>query len=296
MIIEQAKLIDSHEPGSPEWLEQRRTAVGGSDVAVILGLSPWESRFSLWHRKQAALAPIEDSAPMEWGRRLEEVVLAKWIEENDPLEVHTGETWLRDGWMLSNPDAIAMLHDGRTVVVEVKTTRSDDAWIDGPPVYYLTQVQWYLGVLDIDEARVIVLIAGSDYREYTVTRDREDFAIMADECRRFLDSIEADDRPDIDDSYATYSALRELHPDIERGAEVELSVDLADQLITTRLAHDAAKREWTQAQSLVLDAMGTAQHAMHPDGFRVAYRSSRRNSDGVQSPPFVAIDRKALAP
>lgn len=288
------RLIDTHSPGSDGWHEQRRTAIGGSEVAVVLGLSPFESPFSLWHRKQGDIAPIDDNPAMEWGRRLEDVVLAKWVEDHGPTAVEVATTWLADGWRLANPDAIATLPDGSRVVVEIKTARYDDAWQDGVPVHYLTQVQWYLGVLGLDTAHVIVLISGSDYREYVVERDDDDIALMVAKCRTFLDSIEHGARPDIDDAYATFQAIREMHPDID-GTDHELPADLADSLIRIRRAHDAAKAEWTRHQSLVLDHMGAARNATHPDGHRVAYRMARKTSAGEPGTPFLAIDRKALS-
>src|SRR5690606_9638442 len=149
-------------------------------------------------------------------------------------------TWERDGWMLANPDALAVLGDER-IVVEIKTAARADAWEAGPPVYYLTQVQWYMGVLDIDRAVIAVLIAGNDYREYEVARNRDDFKLMATACRAFLDSIASGERPDIDDAYATFQAVRELHPEIDRGTDHELPPGLANRLIQARRAHDAAK-------------------------------------------------------
>ena len=71
--------IQSHEPGSPEWHEQRRLALGGSEVAAVLGISPFESRFSLWHRKAGLAQPIQDSPEMEWGRRLESAILERCV-------------------------------------------------------------------------------------------------------------------------------------------------------------------------------------------------------------------------
>ena len=34
-----------------EWLELRRTGIGGSDCAAALGLSKWQSQLGLWSGK-----------------------------------------------------------------------------------------------------------------------------------------------------------------------------------------------------------------------------------------------------
>ena len=43
------------EPGTSDWHAARANGIGGSEIAAVLGLSPYESRFSLWHRKKGLL-------------------------------------------------------------------------------------------------------------------------------------------------------------------------------------------------------------------------------------------------
>ena len=59
--------LPAFQPGTEEWVAQRATALGGSEIAAVLGLSPFESKFALWHRKQGIAQPTEDSPVMEWG-------------------------------------------------------------------------------------------------------------------------------------------------------------------------------------------------------------------------------------
>ena len=47
MALEKIKLIH----GSPEWLAFRRTGIGGSDAAAILGLSSFTSNVEVWEEK-----------------------------------------------------------------------------------------------------------------------------------------------------------------------------------------------------------------------------------------------------
>lgn len=295
-----AELVDTHEPGSAGWHAQRRTALGGSEIAAVLGLSPWESRFSLWHRKSGAIEPQEDSSILEWGRRLESAVRTKWADEHKPSHTRPrlGLTFLRDGWRLASPDAIVRRRRSprASEVLEIKTAAYDDGWgtpgTDEIPVYYLTQVRWYLGVLDLATAHVAVLIGGNDYREYTVEQDADDLALMITEGRRFLDSIETGDRPDIDASSQTYQTVRELHPDIDP-ERAEIAPDLADEYLASRIARDAEESRHRQATSRVLDAMGNAKHA-DVNGVRIAYRTARKRADGSPGTPYLQLDKNAL--
>lgn len=40
-----------NEEQRAEWLEGRRQGIGGSDVAAVLGLSPWKTALDVWNDK-----------------------------------------------------------------------------------------------------------------------------------------------------------------------------------------------------------------------------------------------------
>ncbi|MDQ3578214.1 MAG: YqaJ viral recombinase family protein, partial [Actinomycetota bacterium] len=60
--------VGDFAPGSPEWHAARAQGLGGSEIAAVLGLSPWESRFSLWHRKTGTASPVVENDIMYWGK------------------------------------------------------------------------------------------------------------------------------------------------------------------------------------------------------------------------------------
>ena len=41
----------SYTVGTAEWLEERRSYLGASEMAGALGLSPWDDPISVWERK-----------------------------------------------------------------------------------------------------------------------------------------------------------------------------------------------------------------------------------------------------
>ncbi|MBO0875327.1 MAG: YqaJ viral recombinase family protein [Pseudonocardia sp.] len=54
-----------------EWFAARRQGVTASEIAAILGLSPWDSAFAIYHRKMGVLDNQPDSDVLSLGRRLE---------------------------------------------------------------------------------------------------------------------------------------------------------------------------------------------------------------------------------
>ncbi len=45
------KIISTENLSYEEWLGLRKTGIGGSDAAVILGISPFKSTLELWNEK-----------------------------------------------------------------------------------------------------------------------------------------------------------------------------------------------------------------------------------------------------
>src|SRR5262245_52949583 len=73
------------------WLEARRKGIGASEIAAVLGISPWESPFSLYWRKVNGW-DYEPSSEMEWGTRLEPVIAEKYANNHAGVyDIESGE-------------------------------------------------------------------------------------------------------------------------------------------------------------------------------------------------------------
>ena len=274
--IEIAQHLGTFESGSPEWHHLRNQGVGGSLVGTIAGLNKWESPYTAWAKYTGQIDDnIPQSPAMEWGHRLESVVLDKFQDEHPELEVvREVGTWqnLERPYQIANPDAIATDEHGNLAVIEIKTARFPDDWDSGVPLYYLTQVQWYLSCLGIQRAYVAVLIGGSDYREYEVEADHfqqeADIALV----ERWLAAVKNNQAPDWDGSESTYETVRKMHPEIQDD-EVELG-DLGIEALAALQKESDAKAEALKLKSQVLDKMGLAKRGL-VDGQHMFSRQAR---------------------
>jgi putative phage-type endonuclease len=205
-----------------DWLAQRRTGIGGSDVAAILGLSKFKSPLDVFKDKLGETPDGEQSQAAYWGTKLEDIV-AKEFQERTGLKVQRVNKQLsRERWMHANIDRAVVnpaisgtvrvqdeakqVETGRLLttdaILECKTASSyiADQW--GPsqeseiiagnvvsdhkiPIYYETQVQWYLGVTGASVCYVAALLGGQDFRIYRVERDDEVIAALQEQCRSF---------------------------------------------------------------------------------------------------------------
>lgn len=164
-----------------EWLQQRRTGIGGSDAAVVLGMSKWKTPLQLYQEKLSSEQSYFDNEPMKWGRVLEPVIRQEYAERTGQTILKTGEELIRSE---QHPFMVASL-DGFTEdekVVEIKTARYDFGWgsegTDEVPTEYLLQVQHYMLVTGFKMTDIAVLIAGSDFRIYHVEADPELHELM----------------------------------------------------------------------------------------------------------------------
>ncbi len=274
--IRAARCLGNYASNSPEWHMLRANAIGGSMVSTICGLNKWESAYTAWAKFTGKIdSEIPDSPAMEWGRRLEAVVLDKFADNHPELEViREVGTWQSETlpYQIANPDGIALAKDGTMSIIEIKTARFPDDWESGVPLYYLTQVQWYMSCLGLSKAYVAVLIGGSDYREYEVEADlfqqKADIELVED----FLRHCEHDIPPKWDGSESTYTSVRTMNPDIW-DSEVELGAvgqDLQVALEVEAKAKEAAMK----LKSQVMAMMGNAKRGL-VDGQWAFSRQSR---------------------
>lgn len=279
--------VGDFEPGSPEWHKARARGIGGSEIAAVIGLSPWESRFSLWHRKMGLAAPVVETDEMYWGKQLEPAIVGEFqLRHSHEFAVEKAGTWshYQYPFMVANPDALVheITDDGDvdalpSALLEVKTARTADGWgepgTDEIPVYYRTQCLWYLDVFGLDVCHIAVLIAGSEYREYRVEYSAEEADFMRERAWEFLDTVRDNVRPNIDEHDATYQVIKEMHPDIE-DVEVEVPARIATPYLNAIEVHKLATAEKQRTTAILADHMGSARRAIW-DGEQIAIRMAK---------------------
>lgn len=193
----------------------RRSGIGGSDAAAILGVSPFSSALACWQEKRGLGEIREASERMVWGSRLERAVLDGYAEDTGRPVRKTGRRFRRHvamPFLIGHPDGEA---DDR--LLEVKTTaRLDERW--GPdgssviPAHYFAQVQHYMVLTGHTLCDVAVLVGGREMHLYSVPADQEFQSAMLEEERAFWDLVREGTPPDPDGSESAREALRRMFP------------------------------------------------------------------------------------
>ena len=209
--------LQSIEDARQEWLLSRRLGIGGSDVAAILGLSKYSSPYQLWLDKTGR-SELEDSTsePAYWGNMLEDIVAKEYAKRNgvkvqrvNATIAHPEHDWMRANIdrAIINPEIAGnvRIKDGKLTtdrILECKTANQylaklwGDEQSEQVPDYYLTQVQWYMGITGASMCGLGVLIGGQKFRSYQVAFDPELFEMLTDECSKFWNEhVQADVPP-----------------------------------------------------------------------------------------------------
>lgn len=156
--------------GSPEWHEYRRTRIGASEVAAIMGIDEWKTPLMLYDLKISG-KEIPSNYAMERGKKLEPVV-RKLINEKysrnytDPCLQSVEFPYLfasLDGW------------DERADVkiLEIKCAKKEvheQALMGVLPSHYFSQIQMQMFVSGEKEA-LYVSYHNDDIAEVIVKRD-----------------------------------------------------------------------------------------------------------------------------
>lgn len=183
----------------PAWHNARAGRIGGSDVGVILGWSPFVTRDELLRRKAGLLPPQRLSKAMARGNYLEPAVAA-WLADEAKVtydDTYRG-TWVddRDDWMLYNPDAVTT--DGRLCEFKTTATRSAEhgwgrAGTADVPLTYAAQVQWGMGILGMTDCLFAVLSGAPkfEFARYRVRFDRAIFTYLREQVTIFRADLDA---------------------------------------------------------------------------------------------------------
>lgn len=195
-----------HRPKSREaWLELRKGGIGSSEVGTILGLNPYETPYQLWRKKKGLDAPTPENFAMRAGHYLEDAVSLFYQDEtgNEIIKSSAGD-WIiinnERPFLRVSPDrtcwkrGMARKHDNKGIV-ECKTTQKE---IDGDslPQHWFCQLQYQLGVAELNWGAIAWLTAGREFGYRDLTFDKDFYDWMIEEVTRFwVDCIQGNQEP-----------------------------------------------------------------------------------------------------
>lgn len=244
-----------------EWLEARRSGLGGSDIGALLGLSTFSSELEVYYSKVDGTEP-EVTEAMEIGRNIEPWILRQWDSEyslvDDLVIIQSDER----PYLLHSPDAL-----GDGFGVEVKNIRSDHNW-DPLPEFYMAQVQHGLLCSGLERWIVVALVGGQKLITREIEPNRELQGRIVEAAERFWNAHVLPKVPPEPDGSESAKRALERRWDASEG-----SYDLEPELWATykvkKTVLEAAEKDLHKAQQRIQAAMGESEVAL-VDGRKVA--------------------------
>ncbi len=283
------------------WLTARRTGIGGSDVASVLGLNPWRTPYDLWMDKTGQVPHGEENAAMHFGTILEQVVADEFVlrtgkkVRRDNQMHRTG----KDNFQIANLDRVVV---GEDAILECKTAnafRADD-WGESQedeiianqvvtehkiPLYYETQIQWYMGVCQKSKAYLAVLIGGQDFRIYCIAFNQTIYTSLVEKCQAFwFENVVANVAPkpiNIEDVKKLYAK--------DNGEMLEASNEIATAIgeYKTKASQvKSLKKELDSLQNIICTALGEAQGFLIGGQIAATYKTCQRKAYSVAASSY----------
>ncbi|MGH7291580.1 MAG: YqaJ viral recombinase family protein, partial [Myxococcota bacterium] len=249
-----------------------------SKVPSILGISRWKSQYTLWHEMAGIIepAPISEARQddFDYGHACELAAREYWKFKNPGWRISQREV------QIDNPDlpfpnlATIDLRGSRGAtrrVVEVKTARDlGEFGDDGSgeiPRDYAAQILMQMLITGWHETADLVCWAQyGKPRIYHVEWDGELAGAIVGLCAEWFASVVTRTaKPALDNTISTYETVKALHPDIDKGEEVQISPVAAYELLAADGRAKANESLLRGHKSALLDQMGRAHYAMVGD-------------------------------
>lgn len=262
-----------------QFLENRKKGIGGSDVAAILGFSPYKSPYQLWLDKTGRSEKKAQNESAHFGHLLEDVV-AKEFSRRAGLKVQrvTQQLFLEDHpWALGNIDRAVInpeisgnvrFKDGALTtdqLLECKTASEymsklfGEEGSDQVPDYYLTQCLWYLMITGCQIIHLAVLIGGNKFRMYRIERDEDLIQSIFEQVKSFwFNHVIADVPPDptcFDDVLHRWSK-HVVGKQVEANFE---QIKLGEELVTVQNRQKADKAREDEIKLKIVSTMQDAE-------------------------------------
>ena len=221
-------------------MNDRSKFLGGSDVAAVLGLSPWKTPVQLWLQKtgQVEYEEVDPARQRRFdrGHKLEPFIIEMGIDKlreqgHDVELIARNQRYIDQDYpfLACEIDAEIMV-DGEPANVDAKSVHgfARNAWgdedTDEIPIYYAAQFAFGMGITGRKRCYTFALIGLDDVAIYPLDHDADTIADIRWRCIEFWEKcVIGGERPEV----LSYDDAGILWPK-DDGTSVEATDDIAE--------------------------------------------------------------------
>lgn len=286
---------------APDKQIDRRGFIGGSDVAAIIGVSPWKDAFRLYAEKRGEIEPEEgETKVMRRGRILEPAIRQLYQEDSD-RETFDGRTRPVPGvpYFRAQVDAFEKDPSASVLIpVEIKSASefTRGKWgpsgTDDAPTYYCAQLHWQLLATEAPYGRIVALLGADDLRVYTIERDEKICEYLLKQAQEFWTRLETGNPPEINFEHPSAGEtlaklFRNFQPTEILQADAAL-LSWRDVMIEATALEARYKGSKEAAKAHLLSAMRTAGVINFGDGTLFERKLVKRKPYTVEATEYVS--------
>jgi len=166
-----------------EWHSVRQTGIGASEIGAVLGLGGHRSSpLKVYCEKTGQLEPedLSDVEAVDWGHTMEPVIASVYARRTGRVVVPGRKRRFQVLRSVQHPWAICSLDywtadndNSARRPLEIKNVSQflAEDWVDGPPDYYLAQLQAQLLITEADRGTSAACLGGNRLIWCDVNRD-----------------------------------------------------------------------------------------------------------------------------
>ena len=271
---------------TPEQREQRKKHVGSSDIAPILGVSPWKTAYDCWLEKTGKLEDGEiTNEAMELGNELEPIIINRAEKLLGELTRDVQIPYDKDkSPLVVNIDAVVLAD---AIPVEAKSTGIksfyvDEAWgdegTDEVPNYVTLQCHAHMICMASDICHVPTIIGGRGFKMFFVPRSEALVPIIIEKVEEFWNEFVLKDLPPV--GLPSLEFARRIRREPKK--IIEFTPDVMEKWLAVRDAQSAAKKAKDVADAELLKHLGEAEASvvLPKVGGVTFYEGTSRRFDG----------------
>lgn len=253
----------------------RRTYLGGNDIATVVGVNPYQTLSQLVLEKRGELPQTSANEAMKMGLLFESSILSRAEEDLGSItQRNTFVAHPTTSYLGGTIDGLA-----GTVLVDAKNLGHfrRQQWLHGGvPEHYVTQLNYYAALLklngqEVTTAQLAVVFGGQTFELVPVQIDDELGAMLLGAGHQFWEKYILDNA-EVDLTMLPSVTLSHLFPAKE--GEVEIPLEDADRFyqLTQEIAKLEAERD--AAKSAIMVAMQSATKGRAGD-YTVSWAESK---------------------
>lgn len=255
------------------FLEERRTRLGGTDVAAIFGRSKWKTAADVRADKLGLVEPWAGNVDTEAGELLEDDVLELYRRRTGrEIEVPTVSTVPHPRIACLGVQVDALIPGERGIDAKAPRHRSQE-WgepgSDQVPADYVFQAQAGMACLGVEEWDVPVLFRASwDFEVYTVRRNDRLIRAIEEVCPAWWERhvVRGEPCPDV-----VETARIEIDDDASLTADSAL-LDLCHDLYRLKAQADEIEERTKTIRAEIEERMGAARFLIDAKGAKLIDR------------------------